>query len=352
MHMADALVSPVVSGIMFVATVGITTYSVRKVQNELDDKKIPLMGIMGAFVFAAQMINFAIPGTGSSGHIGGGLLLAIILGPYAGFLTMASVLLIQALFFADGGLLAYGANVFNLGFYTCFIVYPLIYRRFIEKGYCNKRIFSGAVISTIIALQMGAISVVLQTIFSGKTELPFGNFLILMQPIHFAIGIVEGIVTAAVVTFVWKARPEIIEKSALGESIGKISIRRISTVLLIGVLIIGGALSWFASSNPDGLEWSLAKTAGTEELQVEGEIYSKASAIQEQTAFLSDYSFKDSEQEGIQSESEQRTETWPEVSAETSVSGILGGAMTLALAIVTGVIINLFKRRRGKTQTI
>ncbi|GAA0180201.1 energy-coupling factor ABC transporter permease [Clostridium sediminicola] len=339
MHMADALMSPVVSGTMIATTAGIATYSVKKVQNELDDKKIPLMGIMGAFIFASQMINFTIPGTGSSGHIGGGLLLAILLGPYAGFLTMASVLLIQALFFADGGLLAYGANVFNLGFYACFIVYPLIYKRFVEKGYSKKRIFSGAIISAIIALQMGAFSVVLETLFSGKTELPFVNFLLLMQPIHLAIGIVEGIVTAAVVSFVWKARPEIIEKSASGESIGDVSIRRVSLVLLICVLVIGGGLSWFASTNPDGLEWSMAKTAGTEELIADGEIYSKASEIQEQTAFLPDYSFKSSGDEEIE------TEAWPSVSGGTSVSGVLGGVMTLALAMLTGVIITLTKRR-------
>ena len=114
MHMADALISPIVGGAMLVATVGVAAYSIKKVKYDLDDKKIPLMGVMGAFIFAAQMINFSIPGTGSSGHLGGGLLLAIILGPYAGFLTMASILIIQALFFGDGGLLALGCNIFNL----------------------------------------------------------------------------------------------------------------------------------------------------------------------------------------------------------------------------------------------
>ncbi|GAA0179852.1 energy-coupling factor ABC transporter permease [Clostridium sediminicola] len=346
MHMVDALVSPVVSGTMFVATAGITTYSVKKVQSELDDKKIPLMGVMGAFIFASQMINFTIPGTGSSGHIAGGLLLAILLGPYAGFITMASVLLIQALFFADGGLLAYGANVFNLGFYACFIVYPLIYKKFIEKGYSNKRIFSGAIISSVIALQLGALSVVLQTLFSGKTELPFVSFLILMQPIHLAIGIIEGVVTASVVSFVWKARPEILEKSALGQSLEEVSIRRISLALLICTLIIGGGLSWFASSNPDGLEWSVAKHVEIDELQGEGEIYSKASNIQEKTAFLPDYGFKFFGSEETQIENKEQTDAWPKVSAGTSISGILGGTITLLLAMVTGGVIVFFKRRR------
>src|SRR5690242_7024526 len=102
MHMADALISPVVGGTMLAATAGVAAYSIKKIQNDMDEKKIPLMGVMGAFVFTAQMINFTIPGTGSSGHIGGGMLLSILLGPYAGFLTIASILLIQALFFGDG----------------------------------------------------------------------------------------------------------------------------------------------------------------------------------------------------------------------------------------------------------
>lgn len=153
MHMADALLSPAVGGTMTAITFGGIAYSIKNLHNELDDKKIPLMGVMGAFVFAAQMINFSIPGTGSSGHIGGGLLLAILLGPYAGFLTMASLILIQALFFADGGLLAFGANVFNLGFYACFVSYPLIYKTIMKKGYSSKRIFISCIISSIAALQ-------------------------------------------------------------------------------------------------------------------------------------------------------------------------------------------------------
>ena len=169
MHMGDALVSGAVGGTMLVATAAVATYSVKKINSDMDEKKIPLMGVMGAFVFAAQMINFTIPGTGSSGHIGGGILLSILLGPYAGFLTMAAILLIQALFFADGGLLAYGCNVFNMGFYACFIAYPFIYKFINRKGISTKRIFAGSVLASIIGLQLGAFSVVLETLLSGKT---------------------------------------------------------------------------------------------------------------------------------------------------------------------------------------
>ena len=117
MHMADALVSATVAGTMYALSAGAAAYSVKKIRLENDDKKIPVMGVMGAFIFAAQMINFTIPGTGSSGHLCGGMLLTALLGPYAAFLTLISVLLIQCLFFADGGLLAFGCNVWNMAFY-------------------------------------------------------------------------------------------------------------------------------------------------------------------------------------------------------------------------------------------
>ena len=348
MHMADALISPVVGGTMLAATVGVAAYSIKKIQNDLDEKKIPLMGVMGAFVFAAQMINFSIPGTGSSGHLGGGMLLAILLGPYAGFLTMASILLIQALFFGDGGLLAYGCNVFNLGFYTCFIAYPFIYKWFTRKGVTSKKIFGASMTAALVGLQMGAFSVVLETLFSGKTELPFGTFVLLMQPIHLAIGVVEGLVTTAIVTFVWRARPEIIEKAAIGEAFGNISMKKVLTGLLIAVVVVGGALSWFASSNPDGLEWSMFRTAGKTELESSDGIHKTLSEIQSKTVILPDYSFKVNEGENKEEPATQAESSYPSISAGTSVSGIVGGTLTLLLAAFTGFIIGFIKRKKRK----
>src|SRR5574340_236299 len=144
MHMADALISPAVGGTMWAATAGLTAYSAKKLQKELDEHKVPLMGVLGAFIFAAQMINFTIPATGSSGHLGGGMILSILLGPYAAFLTIASVLMVQALFFADGGLLALGCNIFNLGFFPCFIAYPLIYKKLVGERPGPRTILAGA----------------------------------------------------------------------------------------------------------------------------------------------------------------------------------------------------------------
>lgn len=346
MHMADALISPLVGGTMWVATAAITAYSIKKIQAEMDEKKIPLMGVMGAFIFASQMINFTIPATGSSGHIGGGLILAILLGPYAGFLTIASVLAIQALFFADGGLLALGCNVFNMGFFSCFIAYPLIYKVIMKKGYSTRRILIASIIASIIGLQMGAFGVVLETLFSGKTELPFGTFVLLMQPIHLAIGAVEGLVTAAVVTYIWKARPEIIKKAAYGEAIGNVSIKKVVGAIVTLALITGIGLSWFASSNPDGLEWAMIKTAGTAELEAPDDLHQQLSDLQNKTAFLPGYSFKapGNDSEEIAGEAE---EAWPAVNGGTSTAGIVGGGMTLVLAGLIGSGISLAKRRKN-----
>ncbi len=350
MHMADALISPLVGGTMWVATAGVAAYSIKKIQTEMDEKKIPLMGVMGAFIFASQMINFTIPGTGSSGHIGGGLILAILLGPYAGFLTLASVLTIQALFFADGGLLALGSNVFNMGFFTCFVAYPLIYKVLMGKGYSTKRIIVVSVIAAIIGLQLGAFGVVLETLFSGKTELPFGTFVLLMQPIHLAIGAIEGLVTAAIVTYIWNQRPEIIERAASGEAIGNASIKKVALGLISVALITGAGLSWFASSNPDGLEWAISKTTGTAELESPVGLHQKLSDLQSKIAFLPDYSFKAPESEAGQGAGEGE-EAWPAVSEGTSTAGLVGGGMTLALAALVGAGISLLKRRKYRANS-
>ena len=297
---------------------------------------MPLMGVLGAFIFAAQMLNFTIPATGSSGHLGGGMILSILLGPYAAFLVMASVLTIQALFFADGGLLALGCNIFNLGFLTCFVAYPLVYRPIAGNSNTKWRIALGAVLAGIAGLQLGAFSVVLQTLFSGISELPFGTFIMLMQPIHLGIGIVEGAVTSAVVLFVLGARPEIIET---------VNMKKTLLGLMLAAVIAGGVLSWFASTHPDGLEWSMFKVAGKEKLESRHGVHESLSSLQEKTAILPDYGFKKAGQPQEKPAKQEKQPRWPAVDAGTSVSGLIGGGLTLTLAGFIGWILS--KRRRA-----
>ena len=341
MHMADALLSPAVGGTLWTVTAGTIAFCARKVQQDLDDRKIPLMGVLGAFIFAAQMINFTIPATGSSGHLGGGMILAILLGPSAAFLTIASVLTVQALFFADGGLLALGCNIFNLGVFPCCIAYPFLFKPLAGDRKNPMRIAIGATLASIVGLQLGALAVVLETVLSGISELPLEAFLWAMLPIHLAIGLVEGLITTAVVSFVWKARPEILEFSATSRPLGNLSLTNVLTGLTLAAAITGGVLSWFASSFPDGLEWAMAKTSGQEELAAPAEgMHQVLAAIQEKTALLPDYSFRRNQHEPALQE--ETSPSWPAVDTGTTVSGLVGGGLTLMLAIALGF---MFRKR-------
>ena len=287
MHMADALVAPVVAATMYLASGTAGGYSIRRVRMEDDAKKIPLMGVMGAFVFAAQMINFTIPGTGSSGHLCGGMLLSALLGPCAGFLTMIGVLLIQCLLFADGGLLALGCNVWNMAFYGCFIGALLIWRPIMKKGATKGKIVFASVLGSVLTLQLGAFSVTLETLASGITELPFGVSAATMQPIHLAIGTVEGLITAAVLVFVHEARPELLWGVGETDLEGKLTFRSTLTVLAVGAAVI------------------------------------------ERTALLPDYAFKGSES-----------------AAGTSFSGIVGALVVIGVCIVCCRLFRFFKKQR------
>lgn len=327
MHMADALVIPAVAGTMYAASTAAAAYSIVQVRKENDPLKIPAMGVMGAFVFAAQMINFTIPGTGSSGHLCGGMMLSAILGPYAGFLTMIGVLLVQCLFFADGGLLALGCNIWNMAFYGCFIGALLIWKPMMKNGADKKKIITASVLGCVLTLQLGAFSVVLETLLSGVTELPFTVFFAAMQPIHLAIGLVEGLITAAVLSFVYEARPEMLWGiGKTGQAKGRLSFAKTVTILGICAALIGGILSLFASGLPDGLEWAMERVAGTSELAAEGGAYAAAESVQSTLSFLPDYAFKGSES-----------------AAGTTVSGLVGGLIVALICIGCSVAFKFFR---------
>ncbi|MGA8753662.1 energy-coupling factor ABC transporter permease [Candidatus Deferrimicrobium sp.] len=347
MHMADALLSPAVGGAFWAGTIGTIAYASKRLKEHLDDRTIPLMGVLGAFIFASQMINFTIPGTGSSGHLGGGMILAVLVGPHAAFLVMASVLTVQALFFADGGLLALGCNIWNLGFYPCFVACPLIYKPLAGNGRSARRILVASLASGIVALQLGAFSVVLQTLLSGKIALPFTTFLLMMQPIHLAIGIVEGFVTAGVINYVRAARPEILDSSASSVPLAAgISLRNVLIGLIALAIVTGGALSWFASTHPDGLEWAIGKVTGKDGLhELEHGVPAALKNVQEKTAFLPGYGFKPAA--GEPKEKTRETPAWPNVDAGTSLSGLIGGVLVLAMALGIGWAIRAFRGKRS-----
>jgi cobalt/nickel transport system permease protein len=334
MHMADALLAPTVGATMWAAAAGSIIYSADRLKKEMADYQIPLMGVLAAFVFAAQMINFTIPGTGSSGHLGGGLLLAILLGPHAALVTLASVLTVQALFFADGGLLALGANIFNLGVLPCFIAYPLFYKNIVKEQPTRRRLVCGSLVAAVIGLQLGAFGVVLETTLSDISALPFLSFTLLMQPIHLGIGIVEGLATAGIVSFIWQAQPEILARRMGNNHAARRPLRKVVTGLLIAAIVTGGILSWFASEHPDGLEWSIARLTGSEELAAPTvTIHGALEKLQEKLSFMPDYSPRNA----------ARNASASTIDPNTTAAGLLGGLLTLLASFLIGFTL---KRRR------
>lgn len=330
MHMADALLNPQVSGAMYVCSAAVGAYSINKIRNIHEPEKIPVMGVMSAFVFATQMINFTIPGTGSSGHLCGGMLLTALLGPEAGFVSMIGVLLIQCLLFADGGLMALGANVWNMAFYSCFVGGYLIWRLIMKNGMTKTKIIAASILGSVLTLQLGAFSVTLETLVSGVSELPFAVFVSVMQPIHLAIGFVEGIITAAVLVFVYQTNPDLLWCNS-DEQEEKISLKKLISILGAMAAVIGGLLSLLASGFPDGLEWSMEKVAGTSELAREGSVYSFAEKIQGITALMPDYSIAGGSEE-----------------IGTSFSGIIGGLIVIGVCVAACYGLKMFKKERNE----
>jgi cobalt/nickel transport system permease protein len=331
MHMADALLSPVIGGTFWAVSAGLISWSARRVTDESDSSKTVLMGVLGSFVFAAQMINFTIPGTGSSGHIGGGLLLAVLLGPWRAFITLASVLVIQALFFADGGLLALGCNIFNMAFFPAFVAWPFIYRPVAGEGRSPVRLAAGCVSAATAGLLMGALSVVIQTTLSGISDLPLHTFTLFMLPVHAVIGIVEGVLTWGVLAMVSKTDPSLLSGAGT-----KSKRRGVATAILVASLAIGGLLSWFASPLPDGLEWAISKVAGAKELRPSPEpVHAYLSSLQQRIAPLPDYGFR------------ARPSSGNREYAGTTFSGIVGSLLLLGLAGSAGL---LMRRHRSKDE--
>ncbi len=328
MHMADALLSPQVGLALCAASAASIGYAAHRVRKDAEaEQKLPIMAVMGAFVFAAQMINFTIPGTGSSGHIGGGVLLSALLGGAHALLTISAVLLIQCLFFADGGLLALGCNIFNMGVIPCLIVYPLLFRWVTRRGNTGKRLSMAAVFSAITSLELGAFSVVLETLASGITKLPFAAFTALMLPIHLIIGCTEGLVTAGILCFVHRVRPELLWHMEEVENRSRVSLKKLTAMFAAATLLVAGGLSAFASSNPDGLEWSVQKITGSTELTAEGSVHAAAAEIQNSTAILPEY---------------QSAEI------ETSMAGMLGAGITFVLVGIIGFAVTKAKQHKRR----
>jgi len=347
MHMANELLNlPVAAATILVAAAALALAAARA-KKTLDAEKLPLMGVMGAFVFAAQMINFTLPGMpGTSGHLGGGVLLAILLGPAAGIITIASVLIVQCLVFQDGGLLALGCNIINMGLVPCLLGWAL-YRGFVGRGAylsaCRQYIAAWA--ACLLGVTAGAALVPVQASLGGRLSIPTTHFLAVMVGVHLIIGAVEGVITFAVVAYLRRVRPAALGLEAppgTGEGLNR---KAVAVSLVVTALLLAGVVSWFASSHPDGLEWSyLEHNYGGTEAAVRPPSPTIAAVDEFQSRYspMPDYSGRAADLGAVAPESEPEEaaeDAWPNVNGWGSLAGLTGTALTLLIVYALSIIL-------------
>ena len=247
MHIPDGFLSVPVAILLWIVSAIVIGYALRRVSTELDERKVPLMGVLAAAIFAGQMLNFTVVG-GTSGHLMGAAIATILLGPWAAVLVMTTVVSVQALIFQDGGLLALGANIFNMGVIGVAVSYA-VYRTVRALAPQRKwSIFVGGFLAAWLAIEIAALATALELAISGTT--PANIAIPAMGGIHALIGIGEALITVGVLAFVYAVRPDLL----VG---GDVKTGKSSLVWVIG-LVIALALavaSPLASAYPDGLEW-------------------------------------------------------------------------------------------------
>lgn len=207
MHIPDGFLSLPVSLVTWVIAIGLIAVSLNRVQAEYKERAVPLMGVCAAFIFAAQMINFPIPG-GTSGHLLGGTLAGALLGPWAGSLVMVAVFIVQGAVFQDGGLTVLGANVFNMGLIGTFGGYYLY--RAIRFAIGRDRIqgmVTGAAVAAWVSVVVASIVCAIELALSGTV--PLAVALTAMVTWHILIGIGEAIITSIALSFIWRTRPDL-----------------------------------------------------------------------------------------------------------------------------------------------
>jgi cobalt/nickel transport system permease protein len=247
LHIPDGFLHLLVSLACWVITLIVLGLAVANTRRDLDERLVPLAGIMAAFIFAAQMLNFPVAG-GTSGHFVGAALAFIVLGPWLGLLAMTAVIAVQALIYQDGGLLVMGANILVMGVVPGFIAYA-VYQLGRSRAWNVRLLFAG--VSAWLSVVVAALVVSFLLAFSGTSSL--GIVLPAMLGVHVLIGVGEALITVAALAFVRSARPALLEEGAGAGRIGWV-------VGGLAVALILVLLAPFASGHPDGLEWVAAQT--------------------------------------------------------------------------------------------
>lgn len=310
MHIRDGILSPEVCAATALLSVGAVAYSLRKLRVDLEDRAVPLTGMMAAIVFAGQMVNFPLFGLPVSGHLLGGVLAAAILGPWAGCLAITLVLVVQAILFNDGGLLSLGANVLNMGVVGAWGGYAIFdsLRRVLGKG--SSSVVPAAVIAAWISvLAAASLFCVEFGMSTGSKDFSLRGIFSLMVTYHALIGMGEALITGSVLAFVIARRPDLISASA---SCGRVSdVGRFAAAGVVGALAVAAFLAPFKSDHPDGLD-KVSEVTGFESMKVERD-----------GLVLNEYEVP-----------LPSNITWPAVT--TSLAGVLGTIVVFLMAIAFG----------------
>lgn len=347
MHVPDGFINAPVSAAAGVVAAGAVAVSLRGARRELDERTAPLAGLVAAFVFAAQMLNFPVA-AGTSGHLLGGALAAILVGPYTGVLCVSVVLLMQGVLFADGGLTALGVNITVMGVVTSVVGYAVF--RALVKVLPKKRrsITVSAFVAALLSVPAAAAVFTLVYAVGGTTDVPIGQVLTAMVGVHVLIGIGEATITALTVGAVIAVRPDLVygargltaplKLRVNGELVDApttgpapspvpVAMRSPRKLLLAGLatsLVLAGFVSFYASANPDGLE----KVAADKGIDAKAEDHAAADSP------LADYGVQ-----GI---------------TDTRLSGGLAGIIGVGVTVVagTGVFWAVRRRRTGDTSPV
>ena len=242
MHIPDGFLNLAISILCWGLTVILVGIAIGRTRDSLGERQVPLMGLMAAFIFAAQMINFPVAG-GTSGHLLGGALAAITLGPWAGMLVMTAVIAVQGLLFQDGGLLVMGANILNMGLLTVIVGYGL-YRGALGRSRNVQMVMVGA--AAWLSVMTGALMTALELWLSGTVRLEI--VVPAMLGVHALIGFGETIITVAAFSFITRTRPDLLGQGSASASGGRGWIPA-GALVTVAVLL----LSPLASTHPDGL---------------------------------------------------------------------------------------------------
>ena len=247
MHIPDGFLSVMVSIVFWIISVIEIGIALRQTSQTLGERQVPLMGVLAAAIFAGQMLNFSVTG-GTSGHLLGAAIAVIILGPWPAVLVMTSVVSVQALLFQDGGILALGANIFNMaiiGPFVAYAVYTLLMNLFKKQTW---GLFVAGFVAAWSSIFIASLSCALQLALSGTS--PANISVPAMGAIHALIGIGEGLITTGALAFLFATRKDLLK---LGESKPASNKGIVIGGSLIALVL--AVLSPLASSHPDGLEW-------------------------------------------------------------------------------------------------